>query len=76
MQLNPAGPVGRLKGPEVRGNMVLKGFMSQEGGSVAAEYVIFVAAVGILLIVGVGVLFGSLSGLFGSWANYFNTTGT
>ncbi|MGP8051781.1 MAG: hypothetical protein ACLPYB_14385 [Desulfobaccales bacterium] len=54
--------------------MDLKKLVKHDQASVATEYVVFVAAVGILLIVGVGVLFSSMSGLFSGWASYFNVS--
>lgn len=54
--------------------MALMRLLARDEGAVAVEYVVFVAAVGILLIVGVAALFSSLSGLFNQWANYFNST--
>ena len=43
----------------------------EDKGNVAIEYVILTAAAGILLVVGVGVLFNALGTFFGSWATYF-----
>jgi Flp pilus assembly pilin Flp len=54
--------------------MALMGLLARDEGSVAVEYVVFVAAVGIILIVGVAALFNSMSGLFEQWATYFNST--
>jgi Flp pilus assembly pilin Flp len=54
--------------------MDIKIFCENNQAAVAPEYVVFVAAVGILLIVGVGVLFTSMSGLFNGWASYFNVS--
>ena len=54
--------------------MNIKKFLKNNQATVAIEYVVFVAAVGILLIVGVGVLFKSMSGLFSGWASYFNVS--
>ena len=54
--------------------MPLKRFLQGNEGVIASEYVVFVAAVGVLLIVGVGVLFTSMSGLFSGWASYFNVS--
>jgi Flp pilus assembly pilin Flp len=51
--------------------MNLKRFLEDEQGVVATEYVIFVAAIGILMAVGVSALFGAMSNLFGAWARYF-----
>ncbi len=57
--------------------MKLKKFMKEESGSITAEYVIFVAAIGIILAAGTTVLFNSMSDLFAKWAGYFGgTTGS
>ena len=53
--------------------MALMRLLARDEGSVAVEYVVFVAAVGIILIVGVAALFNSMSGLFKQWAQYFNS---
>ncbi len=42
-----------------------------QGGSITAEYVIFVAAIGIILAAGTTILFNGMSNLFSSWAGYF-----
>jgi Flp pilus assembly pilin Flp len=42
-----------------------------KGGPITTEYVVFVAAIGILMAVGVGVMFNGMSNLFGAWAAYF-----
>jgi len=52
-----------------------KKFLKDEKGVIATEYVIFVAAIGMLLTVGVGLLFNSMGGLFSSWATYFGAGG-
>jgi Flp pilus assembly pilin Flp len=54
--------------------MALKGLLAGDDASVAVEYVVFIAAVGVFLVVGVAALFNSMSGLFSEWANYFNAT--
>jgi Flp pilus assembly pilin Flp len=51
--------------------MNLEKFLKEEKGVVAAEYVIFVAAIGTLLAVGVFALTGAMSDLFTAWAGYF-----
>ncbi len=48
-------------------------FLQQDDGVVAAEYVVFVAAIGILLAVGVAFLINALGNFFGSWATYFGS---
>jgi len=56
--------------------MTAKKFLSEEkGGPVTTEYVIFVAAIGIIMAVGVGILFNAMGNLFGAWAGYFGATG-
>lgn len=52
--------------------MTAKDFLKEEnGGAITAEYVIFVAAIAIIMAVGVGVLFNAMRALFGAWAGYF-----
>jgi Flp pilus assembly pilin Flp len=51
--------------------MNLRKLLNDEQGNVSTEYVIFVAAIGMLLIVGVSSLFDAMSNLFGAWAGYF-----
>jgi Flp pilus assembly pilin Flp len=51
--------------------MSLIEFLKDDQGVVSVEYVIFVAAIGMLLIVGVSALFNAMSNLFGAWAGYF-----
>jgi len=51
--------------------MRVKEFFQEEKGVVAMEYVIFAAAIGILLAVGVGVLLDAMGNFFASWAGYF-----
>jgi Flp pilus assembly pilin Flp len=55
--------------------MRIKKFLQEDGGMVATEYVMFVAAIGILMAVGVGILFSAMSDFFSSWASYFSATG-
>lgn len=56
--------------------MIAKRFLKEEnGGPVTMEYVIFVAAICILMAAGVEVLFKGMSNLFGAWANYFGAGG-
>ncbi len=50
---------------------VIKEFLKGDKGAVVVEYVVMVAAAGILLAVGVWVLFNAMSNLFGAWAGYF-----
>lgn len=38
---------------------------------VSAEYVILLAGIGILMAVGVGVLFNAMGNFFNAWAGYF-----
>jgi Flp pilus assembly pilin Flp len=52
--------------------MDVKNFLKNTQATVAMEYVVFVAAVGVFLVVGVAALFNSMSGLFSAWASYFN----
>jgi Flp pilus assembly pilin Flp len=52
--------------------MALKKFLQDDQASVPTEYVVFVAAIGILLTVGVWTLFQAMSGLFSAWAGFFN----
>ncbi len=49
----------------------LKRFLQGNEGVVASEYVVFVAAIGIILVVGVWLLFTSISGVYAAWGNYF-----
>jgi hypothetical protein len=55
--------------------MFKKEFFKQEDAMLSAEYVLFVAAVLILLAVGVGVLFNSMSNYFASWEAFFSGGG-
>lgn len=49
----------------------LKQFWRDEKGVVTVEYVVFVAAIGILLVLGVWVLINGMGDLFGAYSNYF-----
>ena len=51
--------------------MTGKKFFQEDKGMVSAEYVILVAGIGILMAVGVGVLFNAMGNFFNSWAAYF-----
>jgi Flp pilus assembly pilin Flp len=51
--------------------MLRKDFFRKEDGVISAEYVIFVAAIAILLAVGVSVLFNAMSNYFATWAGFF-----
>ena len=51
--------------------MSARKFFQEDKGVIALEYVIFVAAIGTVLIVGVGLLFNALGTFFSSWATYF-----
>ncbi len=51
--------------------MSAKKFLMDDQGTTAIEYVIFVAGAGIILVVGVGILFNAMKVFFGSWATYF-----
>jgi len=53
--------------------MKIKRFLQEEQGVVALEYVILVAAAGVVLAIGVGVMFSGMSDLFFAWAKYFGT---
>ncbi len=44
------------------------------GGPVTTEYVVFVAAIGILMAVGVGIMFNAMKALFTAWATYFTAS--
>lgn len=73
MAPNQPDSPGELRDLIERDSMALMKLLSRDDASVAVEYVVFVAAVGIILIVGVAALFNSMSGLFNQWANYFNS---
>jgi Flp pilus assembly pilin Flp len=49
----------------------LRLFLNDEQGVVPTEYVIMVAAIGVLLAAGIVVLLQAMSGLFAAWARYF-----
>lgn len=51
--------------------MNVKKFLMDDRGIVAVEYVVFVAAIGIILGVGVLALFNGMKDMFGAWAGYF-----
>ena len=55
--------------------MVKKLIGEDKGGPITTEYVIFVAAIGIIMAVGVTALFNSMSNLFTAWASYFGGSG-
>ncbi len=46
-------------------------FLQEDKGVIAVEYIVFVAAIGTVMIIGVTLLFDALSAFFGSWATYF-----
>ncbi len=52
---------------------MIRKFLQEDRGNVTVEYVIFVAAVGMVLIIGVTLLFNALQAFFASWAGYFAT---
>jgi Flp pilus assembly pilin Flp len=52
--------------------MPLKRFLQGNEGVIASEYVVFVAAIGIILVVAVWLLFSSISGVYAVWGNYFS----
>lgn len=49
----------------------LKAFLRDQGGAVAAEYVILLAALGICCVAGIVILMGGLNSLFSAYATYF-----
>ena len=52
--------------------MLLRNFFREEqNGTVATEYVVFVAAIGIILAVGVFALYNGMEAVFNAWAGYF-----
>jgi Flp pilus assembly pilin Flp len=51
--------------------MKIKRFLQEDQGVVTVEYVILVAAAGLVLAVGVGVMFNGMSSLFSAWSGYF-----
>jgi Flp pilus assembly pilin Flp len=48
-------------------------FLQEKEGSIAVEYMLFVAAAAILLTVGLIALMGGMSSYFNSWAAFFNS---
>jgi Flp pilus assembly pilin Flp len=46
-------------------------FIREDEGVIAVEYIVFLAGIGTVLIIGVALLFNALSTFFGSWATYF-----
>jgi len=54
--------------------MTPKKFLKEEKGVIATEYVVFVAAIGIVLAVGVALLFDAMKNMFGAWAFYFGAS--
>ena len=52
--------------------MGYRNFLREEhGGPVATEYVVFVAAIGIIMAVGVFALYNGMEAVFNAWAGYF-----
>ena len=51
--------------------MRLTEFLQDDRGIVSTEYVVFVAGIGTLLVIGVALLFRALGQFFTSWAAYF-----
>lgn len=47
-------------------------FLKDDQGVVSVEYVLMVAAIGTILVVGVVALFNSMSDCFNTWANFFS----
>ena len=45
--------------------------IQDDNGVITVEYVVFVAAIGTLMVVGVGILLTALGTFFGNWATYF-----
>jgi Flp pilus assembly pilin Flp len=54
--------------------MTPKKFLKEEKGVVATEYVIFVAAIGIIMAVGVYALTDAMKNLFTAWSYYFGAS--
>jgi Flp pilus assembly pilin Flp len=50
-------------------------FMEEEDGTLSTEMVVLIAAIGIILTVGVSALFTGMSGYFQSWADFFSSGG-
>ena len=65
-----SGRLSRIK----RGIAMLRKefFMGEEDGTVSTEMVVIIAAIGLLLGVGVSVLFTALSDYFNAWATFFS----
>jgi Flp pilus assembly pilin Flp len=51
--------------------MLRKNFFTDEKGVVSTEYVVFVAAIATLLVIGVSGLFNAMGGYFNRWATFF-----
>lgn len=51
--------------------MKIKKFLREDDGVIAVEYVILVAAAGLVLAIGVYVMVRGMSDLFAAWAGYF-----
>jgi len=64
--------IPEVKEPGMKAQMDLKRFLKGNEGVIASEYVVFVAAIGIILVLGVWLLFTSISGYYGAWGNYFS----
>ena len=47
-------------------------FTKEEDGTVSTEMVVIIAAIGLLLGVGVSVLFNAMSTYFSAWATFFS----
>jgi Flp pilus assembly pilin Flp len=47
-------------------------FFRREDGVISTEYVVFVACIGVLLVVGVSALYNAMSAYFNSWATFFS----
>jgi len=52
-------------------DMSARKFFQEDKGVIAVEYIVFVAAIGTVLVVGATLLFNALGTFFGSWATYF-----
>jgi Flp pilus assembly pilin Flp len=48
-------------------------FLKDDQGVVSLEYLLFVAAIAIILTVGVAALMGGMSSYFSNWADFFNS---
>ena len=54
--------------------MIIKKFLRQDQGApIMTEYLIIIAAIGVILVAGVVLLFNALSSLFTAWAAYFSS---